>query len=72
MVQSQVKLPNLDCWGPGGSVDTHIVGVGNKKDIVTSACKGPQCPWGPGSAQNFPFRFPGSREIQRYPYTRVL
>ena len=30
MVLSQVKLQNLDCWGPGESIDTHIVGVSNK------------------------------------------
>ena len=72
VVLSQLKMPNLNCWGPGESIDTHIVGVGNKKDKVTSACKGPQCPWGPGSAQNVPFRFPGSRGIQRCPYSRVL
>ena len=24
-------MPNLDCLGPGESVDTHIVGIWNKK-----------------------------------------
>ena len=24
-------MPNLNCWGPGESVDTHIVGIWNKK-----------------------------------------
>ena len=44
VVLSQLKMPNLNCWGPGESIDTHIVGAGNKKDKVTSAYKGPQCP----------------------------
>ena len=46
-------MPNLNCWGPGESVDTHIVGVWNKKDKVPSGY--PLCPQGPGgpeSAQN--------------------
>ena len=29
-VQSQPKMSNHDCWGPGEYVDTHIVGVSNK------------------------------------------
>ena len=29
-VQSQLKMSNLGCWGPGESVDTHIVGFCNK------------------------------------------
>ena len=62
MVLSQLKMPNLNYWGPGESIDTHSVGVGNKKDKVTSACKGPQCPWGPGSAPNVPFNFRGLEE----------
>ena len=37
VVLSQLKMPNLDCWCPGESIDTHIVGVANKKDEVTSA-----------------------------------
>ena len=37
VVLSQLKMANLDCWCPGESVDTHIVGVANKKDKVTSA-----------------------------------
>ena len=44
MVLSQLKMPNLNCWGPGESIYTHIVGAGNKKDKVTSTYKGPQCP----------------------------
>ena len=31
MVLSQLKMLNPDCWGPGESVDTHIVGFGDKK-----------------------------------------
>ena len=53
MVLSQVKLPNFDCWGPGESIDTHVVGVWNKKGKVTFVY--PRCPQGPGgpeSAQN--------------------
>ena len=34
VVLSQLKMANLDCWCPGESVDTHIVGVANKKDKV--------------------------------------
>ena len=44
VVLSQLKMPNLNCWGTGESIDTHIVGAGNKKDKVTSAYKCPQCP----------------------------
>ena len=29
-VPSQLKMSNLDCWGPEESKDTHIVGVGDK------------------------------------------
>ena len=46
-------MSNPDCWGLGDSVDTHIVGVWNKKDKVTFGY--PRCPQGPGgpeSAQN--------------------
>ena len=49
-------MPNLNYWGPGESIDTHIVGAGNKKDKVTSACKGPQCPWGQLKMSHFDFR----------------
>ena len=31
MVQSQVKLPNLDCWGPGESIGTQYVEFQRKK-----------------------------------------
>ena len=40
----------LDCWGPGESIDTHFVGVGNKKGKVTSAY--PRCPQGPGGPES--------------------
>ena len=43
-------MSNPDCYGPGESVDTHIVRGSTKKDSVTSAH--PQCPGGPESAQN--------------------
>jgi hypothetical protein len=50
-VQSQLKMSNPDCWWPGESIDTHIVGVWNKNDQVTSANpRCPQCPRGPESA----------------------
>ena len=53
VVLSQLKMPNLYCWGPEESVDTHIVGVWNRKDKVTSAHpRCPQRPGGPESAQN--------------------
>ena len=66
-------MSNLGRWGLGESIDTHIVGGWNKNDKVTSAYpRGPQCPWGPKSAQNVPFWFLGSRGIQRCPYCRVL
>ena len=29
-VPSQLKMYNLDCWGPGESLDTNIVEVGEK------------------------------------------
>ena len=50
MVLSELKMSNLGCWGTGESVDTHIVGVWNKKDKVTFGY--PQCPGGPESAKN--------------------
>ena len=53
VVLSQLKMPNLGGWGPGESIDTHIVGVWNKKDKVTFGYpRCPQCPGGPESAQN--------------------
>ena len=27
VVLSQLKMPNLGGWGPGESIDTHIVGL---------------------------------------------
>ena len=72
MVLSQVKLPNLDCWGPGESIDTHIVGVWNKKGKVTSAYpRCPQCPGGPESARNVKSWLWGSRGVHWYPYYPV-
>ena len=63
----------LDCWGPGESVDTHIMGVGNKKDKVTSAYpRCPQCPGGPESAQNVKSWLLGSRGDHRHPYCSGL
>ena len=56
-------MSNLGCGGPGESIDTHIVGVWNKKDEVTFGYpRCPQCPGGPESAQNVPFCFLGSEE----------
>ena len=53
VVLSQLKMSNLGCWGPGESVDTHIVGVWNEKDKVTFGYpQCPQCPGGPESAEN--------------------
>ena len=37
-VPRQLKMSNLDCWGQGESIDTHIVGVcdkGDKKPLHT-------------------------------------
>ena len=52
VVLSQVILPNLDCWGPGESIDTNIVGAWNKKGKVTFAYpRGPRGPGGPESGQ---------------------
>ena len=31
-VPRQLKMSNLDCWGQGESIDTHIVGVCDKGD----------------------------------------
>ena len=70
-VLSQLKFPNLECCAPGESVDTHIVGVWNKKDKVTSGY--PRCPQGPGgpeSAQNVKSWLLGSRGVHRHPYCR--
>ena len=72
-VPSQLKMSNLDCWGPGESIDTHIAGVWNKNDKVTFGypwC--PQCPWGPKSAQNVKSWLLGSRGVRRHPYCRGL
>ena len=65
-------MSNLGCGGPGESVDTHIVGVWNKKDKVTSGY--PRCPQGPGgpeSAQNVKSQLWGSRGVHWYPYCMV-
>ena len=59
MVLSQLKMPNLNYWGPGESIDTHIVWVGNKKDKVTSACKGPRVLGVPGQLKISHFDFRG-------------
>ena len=37
VVLCQLKRQNLDGWGPGESIDTHIEGVWNRKEKVTSA-----------------------------------
>ena len=72
MVLSQVKLPNLDCWGPGESIDTHIVGVWNKKGKVTSSYpRCTQCPGGPESARNVKSWLWGSRGVHWYTYYPV-
>ena len=53
VVLSQLKMSNLGCGGPGESIDTHIVGVWNKKDKVTFGYpRCPQCSGGLESAQN--------------------
>ena len=71
VVLSQLKIPNLNCWGPEESVDTHILGVWNIKDKVTSAYpRWPQCPGGPESAQNAKFWLQSSRGVHRHPYCR--
>ena len=45
--------PNFNIWCPGFSINTHTIGVGNKKDKVTSAYpRGPQYPRGARSAEN--------------------
>ena len=52
MVLSQLKMSNLGCGGPGESIDTHIIGVWNKKGKVTFAYpRGPRGPGGPESGQ---------------------
>ena len=66
-------MSNLDCWGPGESIDTHIAGVWNINDRVTFGyplCS--QCPGGPESAQNVKSWLLGSRGIRRHPYCRGL
>ena len=66
-------MSHLGCWGPGGSIETHIVGVGNKKDKVTfSYPRCPQCPGGPESAQNVKSWLLGSLGVRRHPYCRGL
>ena len=73
MVLSQLKMSNLGCWGPGESIDTHIVGVEIKKGNVTFGYpRCPQCPGGPESAQNAKSCLPGSRVVRRHPYCRGL
>ena len=65
-----LRLPS-DHWGPCESVDTHIVGVWNKNDQVTSVnpwC--PQCPRGPKSAHNVKSWLLGARGVHRHPYCR--
>ena len=65
-------MPNFECWGPGESVDTQIVGVGNKKDKVTFGYpRCPQCPGGLKSAQNVDSWMLGSRGVHWYPYCLV-
>ena len=72
MVLSQLEMSNLGCGGPGESIDTHNVGVWNKKDEVTFGYpRCPQCPCGPESAQNVKSWMWGSRGVHRHPYCMV-
>ena len=46
-VPSQLKMLNLDCWGPGESIDTHIVERWEKVEKFEFPAKfekGPQDP----------------------------
>ena len=63
-------MSNPDCYGPGESVDTHIVWGSTKNDSATSAH--PQCPGGLESAQNAKSWMWGSRGVHRHPYCRGL
>ena len=72
VVLSQLKMSNLGRGGPGESIDTHIVGVWNKKYKVTFGYpRCPQCPGGPESAQNVKSWKWGSRGVLWYPYCLV-
>ena len=56
-------MSNLGCGGPGDSIDTHIVGVWNKKDKVTAAYpRGPQCPRVPGQLKMSHFDYWGPEQ----------
>ena len=44
-VPSQLKMYNLDCWGPGEYLDTNIVEVGEKIKILNFPPKSLECRW---------------------------